>query len=142
MKRILVVHRERDMRELLKLHLAVANYSVTLAADAVEGARAVLRQAFDLIVLDANVPYLDGFEFVAALRSDGVAALIPIIFLASRPETVERALRLGASACLTTPLYGDVLLKAVRDCLEPEQPALARAGLRAAPPMSRSHPGP
>jgi len=140
MKRILVVHGEHDMRELLKLHLAVANYSVTLAGDAVEGARAVLRQPFDLIILDASVPYLDGFEFVAALRSDAAAALIPVIFLASRPETVERASRLGASACLTTPLYGDVLLKAVRNCLEPGLPALTRAGLRPVQ-ITRSQPG-
>lgn len=131
MPRVLVVHAERNLRELLKLHLVTAGYAVTSAADAVEAGKEVVRHAPDLIVLDVRMPYMDGVEFVSALRSDPGMALIPVIFLTCDDESHARAERLGAAACLTTPLYADVFLKTVSRVLSAPAIALG-AGIRPA----------
>ena len=128
--RILVAHANRSMRQLVKLHLVCAGYDVTIAEDAVEAGRQIVRNPPDLIVLDAEMPYLDvdGLEFIATLQSDADIPLIPVLFLATREEAVERARRLGATACLATRLTSDKLLAAVAHALQLASAAQLRAG--------------
>src|SRR5258706_1224214 len=80
-KRVLVVDRSPCLRDLIRLHLSEAGYSVVLAEDAVAAGHVVLRNAPDLMILEAEMPYLDGFEFVSALRADKTIAAFPVIFL-------------------------------------------------------------
>jgi len=89
-----------------------------------------MREPPDLIILDVEMPYMDGLEFVAALKSDASLPLIPVIFLTAREEALERAERLGATACLTTPLSTDQLLHAVVRCMRPPSEARLRTGFR------------
>jgi len=139
MTRILVAHANKSMRQLIKLQLVCGGYEVALAEDAVEAGKQAMREPPDLIILDVEMPYMDGLEFVSALKSDAGAALIPVIFLTTREEALERAERLGASACLTTPLSTDQLLHAVVRCMRPQSEARLRAGFRTAEPrLSRS----
>jgi CheY-like chemotaxis protein len=126
--RVLVAHAEKSLRQLVKLHLACAGYDVVVAEDAVEAGRMVMREVPDLIILDVDMPYMDGVEFVSALRADGAIPLIPVIFLTLRESALERAERLGAAACLTAPLSSEVLLRAVARCLDQGD---VRAGVRA-----------
>lgn len=125
--RVLVVHGDKSLRQLVKLHLACAGYDVRIAQDAVEAGRLVMREPPELIILDVDMPYMDGVEFVSALRSDDAIPLIPVIFLTLCESALERAERLGASACLTAPLSSEVLLRAVARCLDQSE---ARAGVR------------
>jgi CheY-like chemotaxis protein len=136
--RILVAHANRSMRQLLKLHLVCAGYDVTVAEDAVEAGRQIVREPPDLIVLDAEMPYLDadGLEFVATLQSDADIPLIPVIFLATREEAVERAKRLGATACLVTRLSSEKFLEAVNRALQPAGAAQLRAGFSTSRPAA------
>ena len=131
MPRVLVAHRDKSMRQLIKLQLVCGGYDVTLAEDAVEAGKQVMRQPPDLIILDVEMPYMDGLEFVSALKSDAAVPLIPVIFLTAREAALERARRLGATACLTTPLSSEELLLAVARCLRPECEAGLRVGFRA-----------
>jgi CheY-like chemotaxis protein len=131
MPRVLVAHAEKGMRELLKLYLVCAGYEVAVAQDAVEAGREVLRQPPDAIVLDVDMPYMDGVDFVSALQSDGASALIPVVFLTTNEKAADRAVRLGATACLTTPLLADEFLEAVAHCLQPRSVAGFSAGIRA-----------
>src|ERR1051326_2006927 len=84
---ILIIDDDESMRELLRLHLAGAGYDVQVAEDAIAAGYMVLKQPPDLIISDINMPHLDGFEFIAALRADKNVPHIPVIFLTDRKST-------------------------------------------------------
>src|SRR5437879_12182837 len=93
---ILVIDDDETIRELLQLHLRNAGYAVYVAEDAVQAGHLVLRQPPDLIISDVNMPHMDGFEFVAAVRADNSLPYIPVIFLTS--EEVGETRRKGLAA--------------------------------------------
>lgn len=111
--RILVVDDDESLRELLRMHLAGAGYDVSTAPDAIVAGYQVLQAPPDLILSDVNMPYMDGFEFVAALRSDPALRHIPVIFLTSVEEGDDRGKELGAVGYLTKPVRADRLLSLV-----------------------------
>src|SRR4051812_32439443 len=95
--KILVVDDNPNMRQLLALHLGNAGYDVTTAEDGVVAGYAVLRDPPDLIITDVQMPHMDGFEFVAALRADKTLPRIPVIFLTTTEEGEIRGRSLGAA---------------------------------------------
>jgi two-component system chemotaxis response regulator CheY len=113
MATILIVDDDESLRELLRLHLSAAGYEVLVAEDAIAGGYTVLRNPPDLIICDVNMPHLDGFDFVAALRADKSLPDIPVIFLTSMEEGDERGKSLGAVGYLTKPVRADRLLSLV-----------------------------
>ena len=114
---VLIVEGDECMRELLHLHLSNAGYRVLIAEDAVVAARLLLREPPDLILADIDMPYLDGLEFLAALREDGGTRHVPLVFLTTGDVRVERALALGAQAYLTKPILAGRLLHVVAEQL-------------------------
>ena len=110
---ILVVDDDPDIRSLLRLHLASAGYEVGLAEDAIQAGYMVLARAPELIVTDVRMPYMDGFEFVAALRADNALPYIPVIFLTSVDDGDHRGRELGAVGYLLKPIRADRLLALV-----------------------------
>ena len=111
--KILVVDDDESLRELLRMHLASAGYEVSTAADAISAGYQVLKHPPDLIISDINMPHMDGFEFVAALKSDPTLPHIPVIFLTSLEDGDDRGKELGAVAYLTKPVRADRLLELV-----------------------------
>src|SRR5437773_7009564 len=83
---ILVVDDDGNIRELLRMHLSAAGYDVHVAQDAISAGYMVLRSPPDLIISDVNMPHMDGFEFIAAVRDDNSLPYIPVIFLTSEEE--------------------------------------------------------
>jgi CheY-like chemotaxis protein len=110
---ILVVDDDESLRELLRLHLGSAGYDVRVAEDAIAAGYMVLRKAPDLILCDVNMPHMDGFEFVEALKSDKSLPPIPVIFLTSLEEGEQRGKQLGAVGYITKPVRADRLLELV-----------------------------
>src|SRR3954471_2721861 len=110
---ILVVDDDEGIRELLRLHLSSAGYSVNVAEDAIVAGYMVLRSPPDLIISDVSMPHMDGFEFVAALKSDKSVPNIPVIFLTSVDQGEHRGKELGAVGYLTKPVRADRLLSLV-----------------------------
>ena len=110
---ILVVDDDESIRELLRLHLSSAGYDVQVAEDAIAAGYLVLRSPPDLIISDVNMPHMDGFEFVAALRADGALPRIPVIFLTSMEDGDSRGRELGAVGYVTKPVRSDRLLALV-----------------------------
>ena len=110
---ILVVDDEASIRELLRLHLGSAGYQVLVAEDAITAGYMVLRSPPDLIISDVNMPHMDGFEFIAALKSDKTLPHIPVIFLTTMEEGDHRGKDLGAVGYLTKPVRSDRLLQMV-----------------------------
>ena len=111
--KILVVEDDESLRELLRLHLSGAGYAVSTAPDAIVAGYQVLKSPPDLILIDVNMPHMDGFEFVAALKSDKTLPEIPVIFLSSLEEGDTRGKELGAVAYLKKPVMRDRLLNTV-----------------------------
>ena len=110
---ILVVDDDESIRDLLRMHLSAAGYAVHVAEDAIVAGYMVLRSPPDLIISDINMPHMDGFEFVAALKADTTLPQIPVIFLTSREEGDERGRQLGAVGYVTKPVRADRLLALV-----------------------------
>jgi CheY-like chemotaxis protein len=111
--RILVVDDDESIRELLRMHLAAAGYEVLVASDAIAAGYVVLKAPPDLIITDVSMPHMDGFEFVAALRSDTTLPSIPVIFLTSIEDGDSRGRELGAVGYVTKPVRADRLLSLV-----------------------------
>lgn len=111
--KILVVEDDEAMRDLLRLHLSSAGYTVEVAEDAIAAGYAVLKGAPDLIVCDVLMPHMDGFELVTALRADATLPRMPVIFLSSYDEGEGRARELGVVEYLRKPVRLDELLAAI-----------------------------
>lgn len=111
--KVVVIDDDRGIRELVALHLRNAGYRVFPAEDAVDGGRIVLRERPDLIVCDLQMPYLNGDEFVAALKSDEATKHIPVVLLSSSDDMEDHAAKLGVAAYLRKPVTVNRLLEAV-----------------------------
>ncbi|MGQ0512366.1 MAG: response regulator [Betaproteobacteria bacterium] len=111
--RILVVDDDDSMRELIRIHLSSAGYEVITAADGIAAGYLVLKSPPDLILSDVNMPHMDGFEFIAALKEDKSLPYIPVIFLTSNEEGDHRGKELGAVGYLTKPVRAEKLLQMV-----------------------------
>ena len=110
---ILVVDDSDTICELLQLHLETAGYEVLAAADGDAAVHLVRESRPDLAIVDINMPYVSGDEFVAALRSDDASRDVPVIFLSSSEDLAEHARMLGAVAYLPKPVRADRLLEIV-----------------------------
>ena len=104
--RIMVVEDDEDQREVMCINLAAAGYDPVQVADgdlAIETARA---ERPDLILLDANLPGVDGYSVCRLLKSDAGLAPTPVLFITTRSSLDDRAvgLTLGADDYLVKPV--------------------------------------
>ncbi len=116
---ILVVDDDKSMRDLLQLHLANAGYNVALAEDAVVAGRMFLGSTPDLLLIDVDMPYLSGLDFVATLFADTTVPIIPVIFTTAHEYFAQYADALGAD-CLIKPILKSLLLETVAQNLHPK----------------------
>lgn len=112
-RRVVLVDDDEIIRELAALHLRNAGYCVITAEDAAVAGREILRERPDIVVCDVEMPYLDGYAFVAALRTHESTKDIPVILVSSRDDLKEHASKLGAAAYLRKPVMSDRLLELV-----------------------------
>jgi CheY-like chemotaxis protein len=117
MATVLVVDDDKSIRELLELHLANAGYEVLVAEDAVVAGSLLLKVVPDLMIVEVNMPRMNGIEFVATLKADARTSKIPVVFLTSSMEFSDLAKGLGAVAYLTKPIFSDRLLGIVAKSL-------------------------
>ena len=112
--RILLVDDDRELAEYVRKGLEEENHAVTVCFDGSSGLRAAELAAFDIVVLDVMMPFLDGFEVARRLRRQNVRT--PILLLTARdaPEDVVRGLDAGADDYLTKPFSFEVLLARIR----------------------------
>jgi two-component system OmpR family response regulator len=100
--KILLVDDDPRLRDLVRLALERAGYSVITAADGQHAPTHAAREAPDLIVLDVGLPELDGFEVCRRIRAH---SQVPILFLTARDDEVDKivGLELGADDYVTKP---------------------------------------
>lgn len=104
---ILIVDDDARIRELLAFALAKAGLDTREAADGKGALEVIDTERPDLVVLDINMPRMDGIEVCRRLRAEpaGEAGQLPILFLSSRDDEVDRVLgiELGADDYVTKP---------------------------------------
>jgi serine/threonine-protein kinase PpkA len=115
MANILVVEDDPATREVLTLYLQANGHKVASAEDGLQGLQKALQIIPDLIVSDVNMPNLDGFGLLSAVRGNGQTATVPFIFLTmfDDRETFRRAMGLGANDLINKPIKRDELLETV-----------------------------
>ena len=115
-RRILVADDDGHIREVVRFALSQAGYVVTEAADGRAAWLAFGAGDFDLVVLDLIMPEFDGFEVCRRLRA---ASRVPVIFLSSRDEELDRVLglELGADDYVTKPFSPRELVARVKAAL-------------------------
>ena len=115
MASILVVEDDPTIRELVRLHLSSASYEVLTAVDGLQGLQFAVSHLPDMIVSDVQMPNMDGFGMLAAVRANERTASIPVIFLTALDdrESFRKSMNLGADDFLTKPVKRADLLNAV-----------------------------
>jgi two-component system OmpR family response regulator len=118
---ILIIDDEAGVRELLADALKLAGFETLTAADAMV-AQTILRTAKpDLLIVDINMPLMDGFEFIEKIRSNGDQT--PALMLSARADRadVTRGLTLGADDYVTKPFGLEELVLRIRAILRRSQ---------------------
>jgi len=102
--RLLVVEDENDIGNLLKLCFTGLGMDVTVTVLGREGLALFSTQLFDLVMLDVNLPDIDGFEVMRVIKNSGNRN-VPVYFLTARDERDSRleGLGLGADDYITKP---------------------------------------
>ena len=105
---VLVVDDDPGIREALRLIFEFEGWEVTCAANGIEGLRAVDQSPPSLILLDLQMPVLDGAGFARALSERGVR--IPTVLITASPDEGDVAVAMGADAALAKPFDVQPLL--------------------------------
>jgi len=128
---VLVVEDERNIRDLVCLHLGIEGMTCVPAADGTEAMEHARRQPFDLVVLDLMLPGLDGLSVCRAVRRETINRDVPILMLTARREEADTVLGLesGADDYLTKPFGVRELVARARALLRRgPRPAAAASG--------------
>jgi DNA-binding response OmpR family regulator len=137
-RRVLVVEDDREIAELVRLHLVDLGCEVDLANDGAAGLARAQAQAYDLVILDVMLPGLDGLEICKRLRAG--AGYLPILMTTSKASELDRVLglELGADDYLTKPFSVGELVARVKALFRRVD---AMAAAAAKPPPAALHAG-
>jgi two-component system OmpR family response regulator len=101
--KVLVIDDEPGVRELIREALSISEITAVQAADGLEALSYLRRERFDLLILDINMPKLDGLALLEKLRTEGMS--VPVLMLSARADKadINQGLRTGADDYLTKP---------------------------------------
>ena len=105
MTHVLAIDDSRTIRNLVSATLTEAGFQVTTANDGEEGIATFQDHRFDAVITDINMPRLDGFGVIAAIRNNSVNRRVPILVLTTEysSEFKDRARNLGATGWIVKP---------------------------------------
>lgn len=104
-KVVLIADDSPTIRKFVSFSLNVQGFEVLTACDGMQALEMLPRYNVDLIITDLNMPNMDGFELIKAVRQNKQNTNIPIIILSSLKgsEEIEKGLKIGANAYLVKP---------------------------------------
>lgn len=113
---VLAVDDSRTMRDMIRLALNTDEFEVHTADDGVHGVEVLEGLSPDAIITDINMPRMDGFGFIDAVRSQEKHRATPILVLTteSAPELKMRARQAGATGWIVKPFDPEKLKKALQ----------------------------
>ena len=118
-RRILVVEDHEDNRRIVRDLLTSAGYEMIEAVTGEEGVAAAERERPDLILMDIQLPGLDGYEATRRIKANPALRAIPIIAVTSYALSGDdqKALAAGCDAYVTKPFSPRALLAKIREYL-------------------------
>jgi DNA-binding response OmpR family regulator len=125
--RLLVVDDAPDIATLLKLAFQIGGYAVDTAPSGEQGLELAAIHSYDVVILDLNLPDVDGIEVCRRLRAEQPRLLIIMLTARAAKDQVIAGLDAGADDYLTKPFDYEELVARVR--------ALLRRDMRARPPV-------
>jgi CheY-like chemotaxis protein len=119
-KKILLIEDEPDFRFGVRMQLEASGYDVLEAEDGAAGLDAARTQSPDLIILDCQMPKMDGYEVARQLKGDEKHRDIPILMLTASSQESDRqkSADAGAEGYLRKPFDPMELLKMITELLE------------------------
>ena len=116
--RVLAAEDNEANRRVLQLLLAPANVELTFAEDGQQALNALAGARFDLVLMDANMPVMDGVEAVRRIRAGDLApgAAIHMLTANAFEDDISRYLAAGADGVLTKPIHLPSLFAVLADC--------------------------
>jgi DNA-binding response OmpR family regulator len=114
--RILFVDDDPILREFAQVNLASPHVEIDTAADGIEALERLAVTPYNLLLVDLEMPRLDGFGLLERLRADPATASLPVIVQTGREdvEAIDRAFHLGATSFVTKPLNWRLLTYQIR----------------------------
>jgi chemosensory pili system protein ChpA (sensor histidine kinase/response regulator) len=118
--RILIVDDSASIRRVLQQDLARAGFAVGVARDGIDALQAMVKEPPQIVILDIEMPRLDGFEFLSALRNSTESPSPRVIMLTSRASEKHQAYarQLGADAYFVKPCPIATLTAKIYELLE------------------------
>jgi two-component system, chemotaxis family, chemotaxis protein CheY len=112
---VLIVDDAATVRMYHSTILRDAGFDVAEAANGYEALEAALERPFDLVLVDVNMPRMDGFAFVSALRRGGLNRTAPVMMISSEEadDAADKAYAAGANMYLNKPVTADGLVSLV-----------------------------
>ena len=113
--KILAIDDSRTIREMLRQTLTQGGFEVHVAEDGVEGLDKLPEVRPDVVITDINMPRMDGFGFIEAVRGSNRHRAIPILVLTTESvdDKKDRARRLGATGWIVKPFDPAKLVNAI-----------------------------
>src|SRR4051812_47807508 len=113
--KVLVIDDTAEVRMIIEESLKIYGFTTLAANDGVGGVEMARQHSPDLIICDINMPNMDGYETLTAIRTNDATATTPFIFLSGAAEkpNVRRGMELGADDYLTKPFTHKELITAV-----------------------------
>ena len=121
--KIIIVDDDRETRELLAMALQMEDFVVTQAANGLRLISTLHVDQPDLILLDVNMSWIDGFELCRAVRKNEDFKDIPVIFISARSSTadVKRGIEAGAADYFTKPIELQTLIARIKELIPPKR---------------------
>lgn len=125
--RILFVDDDPILRAFAQVNLATPNTEVDLAADGDAALESLRLGRYDLVLLDLEMPGIDGFEVLSRIRNDLALKDLAVIVQTGREdvEAIDRCFHLGATSFVMKPLNWRLLAYQIRYVLRAERQAEA-----------------
>ncbi|MFB6317058.1 response regulator transcription factor [Saccharicrinis sp. FJH54] len=103
MDKVLIIEDDKDISELISIHVGDMNFEVDKAYDGKDGLMKALNNAYKCILLDIRLPLMDGFEVCKRIRQEKINT--PVLMLTSKSEEIDKVLGLeiGADDYITKP---------------------------------------
>jgi PAS domain S-box-containing protein len=117
--RVLLAEDHAVNRRVVELILGAAGVELTAVENGQLAVEAAAREDFDLILMDMQMPVMDGLTAIRAIRASGNAAPIHALSANAMPEHVDASLAAGADGHLTKPISADALLEVAMACCSP-----------------------
>jgi DNA-binding response OmpR family regulator len=119
-QRILIVDDQPDILEMTALVLSGAGYEVRTASSGTQALDHLATQACDLVLLDINMPGMDGWETLRLIRTDDSQVDLPVVMFSVKSEFRDKVIGMqeGAVDYITKPFEVDQLLFRVRRVLD------------------------